>query len=1010
MTPPDLDDRVRAFGREVFARVDRQGPVLFTKGWVDDRLMGLTMADESLKVQLFRFVDTLPYLIHDPREIARHLREYLAEPGRKLPWWATAATRLIPRGGLAGRALAAATRFGSGMMARKFIAGTTVPEAVAAVARMRADGLTFTIDLLGEATITEAEADHVQKEYFDLLTGLTRQVNDWPEVPEIDRDDRGPIPRVNVSVKLSALYSQFDPIDPDGTAKEVAARLRPILALAKRTGAFVNFDMEQYSFKDVTLKVFREVLTEPEFRDWPDVGIAIQAYLRDTEADLVRLLDWAKNERKTPVWVRLVKGAYWDYETVLAAQHGWPVPVWTRKWQSDASFEKLSRFLLENHGWLVPAFGSHNIRSIAHAMAVAEQLGVPSRRFEFQALYGMADPIKDAIKSLGYRVRVYTPYGQLLPGMAYLVRRLLENTSNDSFLRQGFAEGVSEELLLRNPEVIGAEQQKGKAMTVSTTGPKAHGRSSVGLEAPPFRNEPLSDFAKEENRRAMSAALAAIQTRLGKTYPVVIDNQPVTTAGFIDAVNPSHSKQLVGRCGQATPELANRAVASCLKAFDGWRDAPVEDRAALLRRLADVFRRRRWELAAWIVIETGKQWRESDADVAEAIDFCDYYAAEALKLWGPRHRDVPGEENAYFYEPRGVAVVIAPWNFPLAILTGMATAALVTGNTVVLKPAEQSGVVGALLMECLIEAGLPPGVANFLPGVGEEVGPVLVNHPDVALIAFTGSLKVALLINEQAAKTPGGANVVKKVIAEMGGKNAVIVDSDADLDEAVKGVVDSAFGYQGQKCSAGSRAIVLEGIYDHFLNRLVEATKSLAVKPAEDPGCAVGPVIDAESRDRILKAIETGKTEARLAYQHDVGSLAAEGYYVGPTVFAEVPEAASIAQEEIFGPVLSVIKARDLDDALRIANGTKYALTGGVYSRSPEHLAAVRKRFRVGNLYVNRKCTGALVDRQPFGGFKLSGIGSKAGGPDYLLQFVLPRTVTENSMRRGFAPEVGEGE
>jgi RHH-type proline utilization regulon transcriptional repressor/proline dehydrogenase/delta 1-pyrroline-5-carboxylate dehydrogenase len=301
-------------------------------------------------------------------------------------------------------------------------------------------------------------------------------------------------------------------------------------------------------------------------------------------------------------------------------------------------------------------------------------------------------------------------------------------------------------------------------------------------------------------------------------------------------------------------------------------------------------------------------------------------------------------------------------------------------------------------------------VVNFVPGVGEEIGPVLTNHPDVALIAFTGSLKVALAINEQAAKTPATSTVVKKVIAEMGGKNAVIVDSDADLDEAVKGVVDSAFGYGGQKCSAGSRAIVLAGIYDQFLNRLVEATKSLAVKPADDPGCAVGPVIDAEARDRIRGTIEKGKSEAKLAYQHDVGGLASEGYFVGPTVFADVPETASIAQEEIFGPVLSVMKAKDLDDALRIANGTKYALTGGVYSRSPENLAKVKRRFRVGNLYVNRKCTGALVDRQPFGGFKLSGIGSKAGGPDYLLQFVLPRTVTENTMRRGFAPEVSEGE
>jgi RHH-type proline utilization regulon transcriptional repressor/proline dehydrogenase/delta 1-pyrroline-5-carboxylate dehydrogenase len=1008
MPAADLESRVHAYGQEIFARIDRTGPMPFTRAWWDERLMGLTMDNEALKVQLFRFIDTLPYL-KEPDEVALHLREYLREAGERLPWWARLGLRMIPREGPLAWAFASLATRNAETMARKFIAGSNVAEAVEAVRRMRKEHLAFTIDLLGEATITEAEADYVQKQYLDLLTGLTTEVNGWPEIPEIDRDDRGPLPRVNVSVKLSALYSQFDPIDPEGTAKAVGERLRPILTLAKRTGAFVNFDMEQYAFKDVTLKIFRDVLSEPEFRDWPDVGIAIQAYLKDSEADLHALRDWARVQRGTPVWVRLVKGAYWDYETVIAAQHGWPVPVFTEKWQSDANFEKLSTFLLANHSWLVPAFGSHNIRSIAHAMAVAEQLKVPERRYEFQMLYGMADPIKVVLKSLGRRVRIYTPYGQLLPGMAYLVRRLLENTSNDSFLRQGFAEGVPEDVLLRNPEAVGEEKEKLKVramIAVDANGQQTHGSPSVGQEPPPFRNEPLADFAREENRLAMRKALDAVRAEFGREYPPVINNELVRVRGYLDSVNPSHSKQIVGRWGVAHADQANQAVAAAAKAFDRWRDTATTERVALLRRIAAEFRRRRWELAAWIVYEVGKPWREADGDVAEAIDFCEYYAREALKLDSPQRRDVPGEENAYFYEPRGVAVVIAPWNFPLAILTGMTAAAIVTGNTVVMKPAEQSAVVGAKLMEVLIEAGVPPGVVNFLPGIGEEVGPVLVNHPEVALIAFTGSLKVGLWINEQAAKTPGGQNLVKRVIAEMGGKNAIIVDADADLDEAVRAAVDSAFGYAGQKCSAGSRAIVLAGIYDQFLARLIEATKSLTVAPADDPGCAVGPVIDAEARDRLLREIEHGMREARLAYRKDVGPLADEGYYVGPTIFAEVPETARIAQEELFGPVLAVMKAKNLDDALRIANSTKYALTGGLFSRSPEHIATVKRRFRVGNLYVNRKCTGALVDRQPFGGFKLSGIGSKAGGPDYLLQFVVPRTVTENTLRRGFAPEV----
>jgi RHH-type proline utilization regulon transcriptional repressor/proline dehydrogenase/delta 1-pyrroline-5-carboxylate dehydrogenase len=991
-----LEARTQQYGRELFARIDRQGPVILTKPWVEDKLMGLGMNDPALKVQLFRFVDTLPYL-KDTRDVSRHLREYLAEAKDDLPWWVRRGMKLLPEDGPLGHLLAFAARTGATQMARKFIAGSNVQEALQAIQKLRSRRLAFTIDLLGEATITEVEADHVQKQYFDLLHGLAAEVNRWPEDPRIDRDDRGPLPRVNVSVKLSALYSQFDPIDPEGTSRAVCRRLRPILQLAKATGAFVNFDMEQYSFKDTTLRIFKQILTDPEFRDWPHVGIAIQAYLRDTEADLVSLRDWAKNERGTPVWVRLVKGAYWDFETVIAAQNDWPVPVFTFKPDSDANFEKLSTFLLANSEWLVPAFGSHNLRSIAHAMAAAEQLGVPRNRFEFQMLYGMADPIKDAILSLGYRLRIYTPYGQLLPGMAYLVRRLLENSSNDSFLRQGFAEGVSEEVLLMNPATI---QRAGRVSDVS------HPIQTVAHASGSFKNEPPADFSKEANRAAMAEALAHARAQLPKRVVPVINHCDIPVPRIHERRNPSDHAEVVAEVGYATVDDANAAVAAALAAFDSWRDTPVETRAELLRRTAERLRIHRFQLAAAIILETGKPWREADGDVAEAVDFCEYYAIEALKLQGSeQHRDVPGEDNRYFHDPRGVAVVIAPWNFPLAILTGMTAAALVTGNTAIMKPAEQSSWVAGMLMTCFVAAGIPEGVVNLLPGDGEEIGPTLVQHPDVAIIAFTGSLKVGLLINEQASRTPGGQNLVKRVIAEMGGKNAVIVDTDADLDEAVKGVVDSAFGYAGQKCSAGSRAIVLDGIYDQFLNRLVEATRSLTVASADSPGASLGPVIDAESQQRILKFIEIGKREARLAYEADLGPLAEQGYFVGPTIFADVPENSTIAQEEIFGPVLSVIRAKDLDDAIRIANGTKYALTGGVFSRSPEHIAAVKKRFRVGNLYVNRKCTGALVDRQPFGGFKLSGIGSKAGGPDYLLQFVLPRCITENQMRRGFAGE-----
>jgi RHH-type proline utilization regulon transcriptional repressor/proline dehydrogenase/delta 1-pyrroline-5-carboxylate dehydrogenase len=378
-----------------------------------------------------------------------------------------------------------------------------------------------------------------------------------------------------------------------------------------------------------------------------------------------------------------------------------------------------------------------------------------------------------------------------------------------------------------------------------------------------------------------------------------------------------------------------------------------------------------------------------------------------LRLAKPWNVDVPGEENQNLLEPRGVAVVIAPWNFPLAIPLGMTTAALVTGNTVVMKPAEQSAVVGAKFMEVLEEAGFPPGVVNLLNGVGEEIGPTLTNHPDVSIIAFTGSRPVGLAIQKQAAETPDIQHHLKRVITEMGGKNAVIIDDDADLDEAVHAVVASAFGYAGQKCSAASRVIVLSSIYDAFLQRLIEATKSLKIGPAADPANSVGPVIDEDAHRRILSTIDRAKTSGiKLAFPtQDSGLSTPDSFLFIPThIFTDVHPDSDLAQNEIFGPVLAVLRAKDLTDALTIANNTKYALTGGCFSRSPSTLDRVRREFRVGNLYLNRKITGALVERQPFGGYKLSGIGTKAGGPDYLLQFCWPRTITENTLRRGFAP------
>ena len=536
---------------------------------------------------------------------------------------------------------------------------------------------------------------------------------------------------------------------------------------------------------------------------------------------------------------------------------------------------------------------------------------------------------------------------------------------------------------------------------------ESHPSNSRSLDTPPgetYQNAPLTNFAQQENQDKMRKALAEMRTRLGKEYPLVINGENVFTGKTIASINPSSPGDVVGAVAEAGIAQAERTVKAARDAFEKWRWTPFEERAQLLERAAAIMDRRRFELAALEVFEVGKPWTEADGDIREAIDFCLFYAQQMRLIGRPGlTQHVPGEESYYHYWSRGVAFVIAPWNFPMAILCGMTTAALVTGNTVIVKPAEQSAVCGAMLMEILEEAGVPPGVLNYLPGKGSVMGAHLVDHKDVDLIAFTGSREVGLRIWQSAGITRPGQRELKRVVCEMGGKNAVIIDADADLDEAIVDCTYSAFGYQGQKCSALSRLILLEENYDRVMERLLKAAASVRVGNPEEPGITVGPVIDEAAYNRILDYIEIGKSEATLAYQRE--DVPAKGFFIPPTIFSDVKPNMRIAREEIFGPVISVLKVRDLDEAIAVANGTDYALTAGFFSRSPANIERAKAQIEAGNVYINRSCTGAVVGRHPFGGFKMSGGGTKAGGANYLLHFLVPRVVTENIARHGFAPE-----
>ncbi|MEW6487145.1 MAG: proline dehydrogenase family protein [Thermodesulfobacteriota bacterium] len=987
LSPETRDAEVLALGRELLRRMGDRVPGLFDTRWWVGRALDWAMRDPAFKTDLFRFVDVFPSL-GSSRQVARHVQEYLLTEGRELPGLPAAALK-IAGSEAAAPVTARLVRRNVEALARRFILGAEAAQALPGLEALHRQGLAFTVDLLGEATLSEGEADACRDRYRDLIANLPARVASWPPDGRIDRGHLGPLPRANVSLKVSALDPRLEAADPAGGVARLARRLLPLLLEAQELGASVHLDLEQWELHDLTFDLFEEVASHPGLRSWPHLGMTLQAYLRGSRRDLERLLSIAR-ARQAPVGVRLAKGAYWDAEVVRSRQHGYPCPVFTDKAATDARFEELTVGLLREPQWFQAAFASHNLRSLAHAAVAARELGLPTEAIEIQTLAGMAEPERLAFRDLGYRVRVYAPVGELVPGMAYLVRRLLENTSTQGFLRLTHREREAPEVLFARPA-----PESSRART-----PRQPLR---GVEVP-FENCPFSDFADRNTRGAFSAAVAAVWRRLPLVAPVVVAGRTRPGQHFLEHPCPGTPDRTATRVALASSQDVAHAVEEASRAWPGWRDEPIEKRAALLERLADRLEADRLALAAVQVAEAGKPWREADADVAEAVDYCRYYARRAPAELGPRALGgAPGEENTLWYEGRGPTAVIAPWNFPLAILTGMASAALVAGNPVLLKPAEQASGTGYTLFEHLLAAGFPAGVVCFLPGLGEEVGARLVGDPRVATVAFTGSKAVGLAILRAAGETAAGQRHVKRVVCEMGGKNAIVVDETADVDAAVAGVLQGAFGYAGQKCSACSRVITVGTAHEPFARRLADACRSLPQLPPDDPGCRLGPVVDRESYARLQTVLADPGPGAEPLF---VGAPREGGWYVPPAVYRVSSPDHPLMRDELFGPVVALCRAETFEEGLQVATATDYALTGAVYSRTPSHLALATRKFRVGNLYLNRTCTGAVVGRQPFGGFGLSGGGTKAGGPGYLLHFADPRVVCENTVRRGFSPGV----
>jgi RHH-type proline utilization regulon transcriptional repressor/proline dehydrogenase/delta 1-pyrroline-5-carboxylate dehydrogenase len=994
-----LEDKIRKTGMELYAIAEKSKPSLFKKDYWTGKVMDLSMKNEAFKQEMFRFVDVFPYLTK-PESVARHMQEYFCKAGQDFSKAMQWGISKVKPDSMVAKMAAKSIGKNIGTMGRQFITGETIFEAAKVMKKGRdKDGVAWTVKILKEAVTSTQEEEEFLAKQIALMDQFSEIVKDWPALGTGEKGglDWGFTPQANISLMASCLYSQYLPKScaMDYAIDRAKERLRPIYRKAQELGTYVLMDMEHLPARKFTLELFKSINDEPDFRDWPHKGIAYQAYMKDAEPLLADLLEWAR-QGGHDFGVRLVKGAFWDEEVVMASLFNYPVPVFTNKHATDASYERCARRLLENHRVVQLKCASHNIRTVASVIEWARQLGVPENRLEFQMLHGMAENLRTAWKKHNLRLRLYSPVGEIVPGMAYLVRRLLENTSSESFLRQSFADGAAKEKLLRDPDLLAREQ----------AAPGSPSTPSADEAWQSFANEPPVEW-DTPTHAAFVAALENTKAGLPCTVTPIVNGEPLNDGTQIVSTDPNRPDRLVGAVSCADAQTVRRAVAAAVDAFPGWSATAPGQRAEVLFRAAHRVRQQRHDLAALLVYESGKNWNEAQADIREAVDYFEFYGREMIRLAKPRVlSDLPGETSRLSYIPRGVGAVIASWNVPLSVAIGMTAAAVVTGNTVVFKPASQVPVIGQAVCRLYESAGLPKGVLNFVPGADAEIGDALVTHKDVAFTVFTGSRKVGLSIIEKSGHTPHGAPQVKKVVAEMGGKNAIIIDADADIDAAVAPIVQSVFGYMGQKCSAASRLIVLEENYDRFISRFKSAVETLIPGPAEDPRTDIGAVIDAGVKKKIEAYIEIGKTEGKLLTGGAQGE--GPGHFVPPTVFTDISPKSPLAQEEIFGPVACIFKVSDFDEALQLANDSEYALTGGLFSRSPANIERACREFMVGNLYINRGTTGAMAKRHPFGGFKMSGVGTKAMGQDYLPQFMFVRTVVENTFRSGFAPMTDE--
>ena len=974
-----IEQRTQQLGRALIEVAERYRPGPAER--MEDWLLTHAVADERFRASVLRYMDVLASLDYDRggQEAKRLAQEYFGRSFPGIPLALRWLLRVARSEGVPAVVVGQSARRSAELFARRFI---TPPGAdtVGATTRYLAErGRYPSFDLLGEAVLSDEEARSYTERYLALLQQLSAD-------PAAGARTAGDVAALQVSLKLSSLTAHFSPLDPAGTLRRVREPLEAILAAAERAGIGVTIDMEQYEYRDLTWELFRQVCGRGQrFGGWPDIGIVHQGYLRDSARHGEEMIAFAR-ERGVPFQVRLVKGAYWDYETITADAQRWPPPVFTEKTATDRNFERVLELFIAAHPRLRVAVGSHNYRSHARAEALAGAAGLPDGSVEHQTLYRTAEGTSRALSELGWVTRDYVPVGELLPGMAYLVRRVLENSSQAGVLLMSRSGADAEELLRPPPE------RPASAATVLATRPAAAPPDPQARLRERFSRSPGARWFDPAFRADFDQALARTRAQWGGHLAIEAPTADGGAAGNGDGApsevlavhSPSHpAAGPVGTVELTDAEQARQAAVAAAAAAPAWASTAVTERAAILRRAAALLEERGHEFAAWVVHEGGRDRADAWAEVEEAVDYLNYYAAEAEDLFGRL-----GDRIA----PHGVVATITPWNFSLAIPCGMTAAALVCGNAVILKPAEQTPLIAHRLVVLLHEAGVPRAVLTFVAGHGETAGRALVESPDVAMVAFTGSRAVGVWMHEAVSQVALPDGRVKHLVAELGGKNPVLVFADADLDEAVADIVRSAFGHANQKCSAASRVLVERPVFERLRERLVEAARSLAVGPADAAGTQLNPIIDGAAVARLREAAATARAECTVLLDRfePANDDAPDGLQLGPLIVElEASRALEVrtATEELFGPILVLIPFADEAEAYRIANGTPYGLTAAVFSRSPHTIERATRAIEAGNVYVNRPTTGARVGVEPFGGMRMSGTGPKAGGLDYLWAF-----------------------